>query len=154
MKIAISAVSEDLKQPVNPVFGRCNGFVIAETGEKELKKSSFAPNPAMSAGMGSGIAAAQAVAEQGAEAVITGNVGPNAFMVLQKAGIKVYQANGLSVEQAIAEFNNGKLKEIKSSNVAGHFGMGRGFGRGAGRERAAGSGAGRGRAGHGRKLSA
>ncbi len=142
MKIAVSAVSGDLSQPVNPVFGRCNGFVIAEVEGKEMKESRFIPNPAMGAAMGAGIAAAQAVAEQQVEAVVTGNVGPNAFMVLNQSRIKVFQAAGISVQRAIQLFAAGKLTELGSSSVAGHFGMGAGKGIGSGRGAGRGAGTG------------
>ncbi len=151
MKVAISAISEDLKQTVNPVFGRCPGYIIAEIEGKEVKSSSFMPNPAMETAMGAGTAAARAVAEQGAEAVITGNVGPNAFIVLQQTGIKVYKATGLSVQQAIQQLAEGKLKEMAGSSVSGHFGMG--AGRGSGRSQRRGRGAGR-SSGTGRGMGA
>jgi len=144
MKVAISAVSEDLKQPVNLVFGRCPGYVIAEIEGKEVKETKFVQNPGMNTGMGAGIAAAQVVAGQGAQAVISGNVGPNAFMVLQQSGIKVYKVADLSVEQALKQFADGKLEEVKDSTAPGHFGMGRGAGAGMGQGQGTGQGAGRG----------
>jgi len=146
MKIAVSATSGDLSQPVNPVFGRCPGFVIAEVEGTGIKTQSFLPNPAAQTGMGAGIAAAQAVASQDVQAVISGNVGPNAFMVLSQSGIKIYQAAGLSVEQAIKQLAEGKLQEMPAASAPGHFGMG--GGRGAGFGRGAG-GRGRGRRGFG-----
>ncbi len=153
MKVAISAMSEDLEQQVNPVFGRCPGFVIVEIDGKEIKGHSFVPNPAAQSGMGAGIAAAQAVASQGVQAVVSGNIGPNAFMVLNQSGIKVYQVQGLSIEQAAKQLGEGTLKEMSAASAPGHFGMGagrdpgpgRGAGGGAGRGAGRGNGAGRGR---------
>jgi len=149
MKVAISAMSEDLKQEVNPVFGRCPGFVIMEIDGREIKEHSFVPNAAAQSGMGAGIAAAQAVASQGVQAVVSGNIGPNAFMVLNQSGIKVYQTVGLSVEQAIKQLAEGKLQEMSAASAPGHFGMGAGrgpgLGRGAGRGAGGRRGAGRGR---------
>ena len=133
MKIAISAISDDLEQQVNPVFGRCPGFLIVEVEGKELGKHSFVPNAAAQAGMGAGVAAAQAVAQQGVQAVISGNFGPNALMVLKQSGIKIYQASGLTANQAVKQFIEGKLQEIKAPSVEGHFGMGAGRGAGRGR---------------------
>jgi len=145
MKVAVSAVSEDIKQPVNLVFGRCPGYVIAEIDGKEVKETKFVQNPGMSTGMGAGIAAAQAVAGQGVQAVISGNVGPNAFMVLQQSGIKIYRVTSASVEQALQQFAEGKLEEVKGSTAPGHFGMGQGAGSGAGTDAGgAGSGMGQG----------
>ncbi len=132
MKVAFSVQGRGPKQMVSPVFGRCPGFEVVEIEGTGVKESSFMENPAFSAGMGAGIAAAQAVVEAGAKAVVAGNFGPNAFMVLKQSGIKVYQASGISVEEAAKKFSEGGLSEIASSNVPGHFGMGPGLGRGRG----------------------
>jgi predicted Fe-Mo cluster-binding NifX family protein len=143
MKVAISAISGDTKQPVSPVFGRCPGFVIAETEGKQIKEHSFVPNAAAQSAMGAGIAAAQTVASQGVQAVISGNIGPNAFMVLNQSGIKVYQVTGLSIEQAVQQLAEGKLQEVPAASAPGHFGMGAGRGLGSGRGAGRGAGAGR-----------
>ncbi|MBN1941400.1 MAG: NifB/NifX family molybdenum-iron cluster-binding protein [Candidatus Diapherotrites archaeon] len=137
MKVAVSAESNDIEQNVNPMFGRCPGFLIIEIENKEIKNHSFISNKAVYAGGGAGIAAAQEIASQGVEAIISGNIGPNAFIVLQQSGIKIFQATGMSVKDAVKKMLEGKLKELTVSSVPGHFGMGkgRGFGRGAGRRR-------------------
>jgi len=149
MKVAISAVSEDLNQQVTTVFGRCPGFIIVEIEETEITGHSFTPNQAATAAMGAGIAAAQTVVEQGIQAVISGNIGPNALMVLQQSGIKFYQAVGITVKQAAEQLAKGKLKEMTAPSAPGHFGIGpgMGLGRGAGmgRGRGMGRGAGRGK---------
>ncbi len=147
MKIAISANSDDLNGQVNPVFGRCPGFLIVETEGSEIKSHSFVSNTAMNAVHGAGTAAAQAVINQGVQAVISGNLGPNAFSIIQQAGIKFYPGFGLSIKEAIEKVASGQLKEQGSASTganygleAGNFqpragfgrGMGRGFGRGRG----------------------
>ena len=123
MKIAVSAVSEDLEQEVNPVFGRCSGFLIIEIEGKEIKEHKFIENQAIKNPMGAGIAAAQTVASQKVQAVISGNIGPNALMVLNQSGIKVYQAFELNVKQAIEQLAKGKLQEISVASASNHFGM-------------------------------
>jgi len=135
MKVAVSAISEDIKQQVNFVFGRCPGYVIAEIDGKEVKETKFIQNPGVNTGMGAGIAAAQAVAGQGVQAVITGNVGPNAFMILQQSGIKIYKAGNISVEQALQQLAKGKLEEVSGSTAPGHFGIDGGAGRETGQGR-------------------
>lgn len=77
---------------------------------------------AMSSG-GAGIQAAQTIANASVQAVVTGNIGPNAFQTLSAAGIKVYTgANGL-VRDAVQKYKNGELSETKSPNVGSHSGM-------------------------------
>ena len=128
MKIAISADSENLDATVNPVFGRCPGFIIAETENGEIKSKAYVKNQALNSPRGAGIAAAQTVADQMVEAVITGNMGPNALMVLGQTGIKVYQAGSISVKEAVKQLAEGKLEELKQAVGAGSGG--RGLGRG------------------------
>ena len=85
MKIAISATGSTLDAEVDPRFGRCQYFIIADpqTMEFEVVDNSSA----MAAG-GAGISAAQMIADKGVEAVLTGNCGPNAYQVLSAAGIR------------------------------------------------------------------
>ena len=71
---------------------------------------------------GAGIQAAQNVAKLGAEAVITGNVGPKAFKVLAANKIRIYSAQQMSVEEAYKAFLAGKLTEMEEPNVEGHWG--------------------------------
>lgn len=132
MKIAVSAVSNDLEQQVNPVFGRCQGFLIIETKGKKIQSHKFIANSAINAVGGAGIAAAQTVASQGIEAVISGSMGPNAFMVLQQSGIKMFQGTKLSIKEAVEKLFRGELPELSNFSVPGHFGMGQGRGSGRG----------------------
>lgn len=145
MKIAISASSDDIGGQVNATFGRCQGFIIAEVEGSEVKSSEFVANSAVNSPGGAGIVAAQAVINQGVQAVISGNLGPNAFNVLQQAGIKFYPAFGMNIKEAIEKMAAGALKEKTSASVGPNFGMG--AGRGAGRGMGRGGGFGRGRRG-------
>jgi predicted Fe-Mo cluster-binding NifX family protein len=138
MKIAISADSENLNAPINPIFGRSPGFIIAETEENKIKNTKFIHNTAVSAGGGAGVSAAQQVINEKVDAVGSGNFGPNAFLVLKQAGIKMYTANNISIQEALEKISLGKILEINNSNAPDKFGMqgaGKkgGFGRGRGR---------------------
>jgi len=137
MKIAISASSDDLNGQVSPVFGRCPGFLIVETEGSERKSHSFVSNTAMNAVHGAGTAAAQAVINQGVNAVISGNLGPNAFARLQQAGIKFYPAFGMNIKEAIEKVVSGQINETPNASTSANYGLGlgRGLGRGFGRGR-------------------
>jgi len=128
MKIVISVASDDLSGLVNSTFGRCQGFIIAEVEGKEIKSHSFETNPAMNSPGGAGIAAAQFVVSSKAEAIISGNLGPNAFNVLKQAGIKFYSANGLSINEAITKLAEGTLEEKTGASVSPNFGTNAGTG--------------------------
>ena len=77
------------------------------------------------AGGGAGIQAAQNISDMKAEAVITGNVGPNAFRVLSAASVKIYSGATGSIKDAIEKFKNGEYEETTGPDVGSHFGMGR-----------------------------
>ena len=126
MKIAISAVSEDLNQQVNPVFGRCPGYIIVKIENKEIKSHIFVQNQAATAATGAGIAAAQTIIAQGVQIVISSNFGPNAFMLLQQSKIKLYQVHGLTIKDALQQLIDEKLPEMSQSSAPSKFGMGAG----------------------------
>jgi predicted Fe-Mo cluster-binding NifX family protein len=133
MKIVVSSQGENLDAPASPVFGRCPTYVFIDT---ETLEFTAVPNPAMNQGGGAGIQAAQYVVSQGAQAVLTGNLGPNAFDVLQAASVPGYLVQAGTVRQAVEAYKAGQLQPMGGANVAAHAGMrggGRGMGRGMGR---------------------
>jgi predicted Fe-Mo cluster-binding NifX family protein len=144
MKIVVSAQGDTLEAPASPVFGRCPTYLFVDT---ETMGFEAVPNPAMNQGGGAGIQAAQFVVSHGAQAVLTGNLGPNAFDVLQAAGIPGYLVSEGTVRQAVEAFKAGRLQPLGGANVAAHAGMGGGMGRGMGMGRGAGRGMGRGMGG-------
>lgn len=130
MKIGISSTGKDLDDQVDSRFGRCQYFLIVDTDTMSFEYISN--ESAMSSG-GAGIQAAQSVVKAGVEAVITGNMGPNAFQTLSAAGIKVVTGVSGTVKDAVEKYKKGELKETTAPSVGSHFGMGgsgRGFGRG------------------------
>ena len=131
MRIAISATGNDLNSPVDPRFGRCNAFIILDT---ETMNFNTILNSSIGFAHGAGIGAAQTVAQQNVEAVITGQVGPNAHMALSQAGVRIYTGATGTVRDAVEAFKSGKLREAASPTVGGHFGQG-GGGRGMGQGR-------------------
>jgi predicted Fe-Mo cluster-binding NifX family protein len=142
MRIVVSAQGDTLDAPASPVFGRCPTYVFVDT---ETMQFEAVPNPAMNQGGGAGIQAAQFVVERGAQAVLTGNLGPNAFDVLQAAGIPGYLVPEGTVRQAVEAFKAGRVQPMGGANVAAHAGMGGGAGLGAGRGMGRGMGRGTGR---------
>ena len=127
MKIVVSVNGRDLDAPMSPIFGRCAAYILVDT---ETLDYEVLDNPAISAGGGAGVQAAQFVIERGAEAVITGNVGPNAFGVFQAGGAPVYLVKGGTVRAAVEAYNEDRLSLAQGASVASHSGMGRGMGRG------------------------
>ena len=129
MLMAIATTGKDFSSPLDPRFGRAQGFLIVDADKNEIVE--YISNPNVSAGGGAGISTAQMLANRGVRVVIAGAVGPNAFGVLNSAGIAMYSTAGLStVQDAIDAFAAGKLNAIKSPAAAGHqHEQGNGFGR-------------------------
>lgn len=127
MIVAVAASGTDLEALTDPRFGRCGYFVLVDT---ETMESRALENTAALQGSGAGIAAVQMIAKAGAEAVIAGNLGPNAFQTLAAGGIKAYGFESGTVRQAVEAMLAGSLSEIGAANVPSHYGMGAGQGRG------------------------
>jgi predicted Fe-Mo cluster-binding NifX family protein len=137
MKIVISANGADLDAPASPVFGRCPTYIFVDpdlADEDGSMAFEAVENPAIAASGGAGIQAAQFVVERGAQAVITGNMGPNAFNVLRSANVPIYLFGGGTVRQAVEAYQGGQLSTAGDASAPAHagMGMGRGMGRGMG----------------------
>ncbi|RPJ44678.1 MAG: dinitrogenase iron-molybdenum cofactor biosynthesis protein [Candidatus Latescibacterota bacterium] len=118
MKIAFSSSGEDLGSPLDVRFGRAPKFVIFDIDRESYEVIDNGAN--VLAAQGAGIQAAETVARSGANAVVTGHCGPNAFRVLGAAGIKVYNTDAPTVGEALERYRSGKLAEAKSENTGGH----------------------------------
>ena len=121
MKIAITSTGNTLDSQVDPRFGRAACFVIIDT---ETMDFSVIENSNVAAAGGAGISSAKAVIDTGAEAVLTGNCGPNAERTLSAGKIKLYTGVSGTVSEAVELFKNGKLTQADGSNVQSHFGTG------------------------------
>jgi predicted Fe-Mo cluster-binding NifX family protein len=121
MKICVTSQGDSLDSQVDPRFGRCQYFIIVDTepfGFEAIK------NPNVEATGGAGIQSAQLMASKGVKAVLTGNVGPNAYQTLSAAGIEAYTGAFGIVNEAIRSYKEGKLKPTQSPSVGSKFGMG------------------------------
>jgi len=120
MQILVTSNGTDLDAPCSPIFGRCPTYMFVDP---ETMAFEAVPNPAVGARGGAGIQGAQFVVERGVAAVVTGNVGPNAFNVLNAAHVPIYLYEGGSVRQAVAAYQAGELPTSGDASVAAHAGM-------------------------------
>jgi len=118
MKICITAEGDNLESRVDPRFGRCAFFILLETETMEFE----AVRNSQAAG-GAGIQSGNIVVDKEAKVLLTGNIGPNAFQVLQAAGIEIVTGISGTVQQAVDKFNSGEIKSTGGPNVDAHFGM-------------------------------
>lgn len=121
MKVAVSVEKKSLDAAVDPRFGRCAQMILVDTETMEIVGGG--PNEAATAPGGAGTLAAQWVADLGAEAVVTGNVGPNAFNVLNAAGIHVFTNAKGTAREAIQSFLENKLGETSEPTAPRKSGM-------------------------------
>lgn len=148
MKIAISAQQNSLTSPLDPRFGRARGFIIYDT---ESRTHEWLDNQNMDLAQSAGIQTAQMVVQAGAQAVITGQVGPKAQAALEQGNIRIISTGAANVQQAIDEFVSGTAPtspQGQGMQQAGR-GMGQGGGMGSGMGRGMGRGMGGGRCGQG-----
>jgi predicted Fe-Mo cluster-binding NifX family protein len=120
VKIAISTSGQTLDSPLDQRFGRTQGFIVydTETGEHSYRSN----DQNLSLAQGAGIQAAMNVADSGAKAVITGHVGPKAYLALSKGGIAIHLAPGNgTVAQAIEDYKAGKLSQAQGPDKQGHW---------------------------------
>ena len=118
-KIAISSEGPALDDLLDPRFGRAAGFIVVDPQSMTFEYIDNGVSQAMS--QGAGIQAAENVVRTGAKAVLTGYVGPKAFMALDQAGIKVAQnLEGMTVRKAIERFNQGSVTWSSAPNRKGH----------------------------------
>ena len=118
MKIAITADGKEISSKIDLRFGRAKWLIVVDTETTEVNTQKNAVD--LSASI-FGIQTAQNVVELDVEAVITGNIGPNAFTVLSTSGIRIFLCQGGTAEEALALLKAGKLEELEQANVKGHW---------------------------------
>jgi predicted Fe-Mo cluster-binding NifX family protein len=123
MKIGISSTGKDLDAKVDAKFGRCEYFIIVDTESMDFE---VFPNESIRVSGGAGIRASQTLAKQDLTAILTGNIGPNAFQTLAAAGLKVFTGVSGTIRDVIEQFKKGKFQEAQSSSVGSHYGLGGG----------------------------
>lgn len=124
MKIAVSSTGRELTSQVEPRFGRSPYFVLIDP---ETRQFETIENPNVNAMGGAGIQTAQLVANNGIEVVLTGSCGPNAFQILQAAGVKVIIGVVGTINDAVERYTSGQYTPTSNPNVASHFGVRSGF---------------------------
>jgi predicted Fe-Mo cluster-binding NifX family protein len=129
-KVCVSATGSSIDSQIDPRFGRCAYFIIADPDTIDFQ---CLPNAAYDSPHGAGIQAAQMVTNQKVQTVITGMVGPNAHRVLSTAGIEIITGASGTVKDAIQRYKAGQLCGGQGPSGAFDFGPGRGRGGGLGR---------------------
>ena len=112
MKIAISSAGKKITDNISDVFARCPYFIIAEIRDEKVQKVEAMENKIANQLGQAGIAAAQLMAENDVEAIITGNIGPRAMDALRQFNIGVYYDKGV-IEEALQKFISKSLEKVQ-----------------------------------------
>jgi predicted Fe-Mo cluster-binding NifX family protein len=120
MKVCVTSEGNNLDANVDPRFGRCNYFIFVDTDKMEFEA---VQNPNIEAMGGAGVQSGQFVSDKKVKAVLTGNVGPNAYQTLQAAGVDVITGVSGSVKKAVDDYKKGKFKATDGPSVSSKFGM-------------------------------
>ncbi len=123
MKLIVTAIAPDFDAAVDPRFGRGAYFVVVDSDTLAWQAHA---NQGVNAAGGAGSLAAQFAAQQGAEVVISGDFGPNAYIALAAGEIKmVLLGPSKTVREAVANFTAGTLEQVSAPTGAGrHRGHG------------------------------
>ncbi len=119
MKIAVTSKGKELGSEVDPRFGRAANILIVDSQTFEFIVLDNQQN--VNALKGAGIQAATMLNDNGAEVLLTGHCGPNAFKTCNAAGIKVISGVEGCVEDAVKNFNDGKYTFAENADVEGHW---------------------------------
>ncbi len=115
MKIAITSQGTDLDAKVDPRFGRAAYILTLDSETMTFDVLDNKENA--NALKGAGIQAASMISKNGAEVLLTGFCGPNAFKTLEAANIGVANDASGTVKEAVNAYLEGKLKLSEKANV-------------------------------------
>jgi predicted Fe-Mo cluster-binding NifX family protein len=119
MMIAITSQGKELSSPIDSRFGRAKFFIVLDTETGNFVVHDNVVN--LQLAQGAGIQASQTVVNLGVAAVITGNVGPKAFTVLKAGKVEIFTGASGTVQQAIDDYKQGRLKAVDQATVEGHW---------------------------------
>ncbi|MGB3976463.1 MAG: NifB/NifX family molybdenum-iron cluster-binding protein [bacterium] len=119
MKIAFTTSGDSPTAPLDSRFGRAPKFLVYDLDDNSYVVIDNAQN--LNAPQGAGVQSAEAIARSGAKALVTGHCGPKAFRVLDAAGIKVYNTDAQTIDEALALYRDGKLSAATSADVESHW---------------------------------
>jgi predicted Fe-Mo cluster-binding NifX family protein len=104
VRIAFPTGKGGLDDIVYDRLGRAPTFTIVEVDEStgEIRKVDVVGNPGYHAGSGAGVKAAQVLGDNGVNAYVGPNPGPNAYAAIQYLGIKVITGFiGMKIKDAV-----------------------------------------------------
>ena len=118
MKLAITAEGSSLACQIDPRCGRAAFLLVFDTDSGQFDFHDNAANAQSVSG--AGVQAGKTIVDLGANALITGNMGPKSLRVLQVGGVDVYSGVSGTVQDALRAFEAGQLEPVLRPNVQSH----------------------------------
>ena len=110
MIIAIGSDGNQLTDKISKRFGHANYYIIYDTESKEYKALINQDNDHTHSNL-------YDLIERGTQIFIVGNIGPHAFEIINTDNVKVYLGRKMTVEEAISQYSENKLEELKDPTV-------------------------------------
>ncbi|OGF27128.1 hypothetical protein A2331_00025 [Candidatus Falkowbacteria bacterium RIFOXYB2_FULL_34_18] len=104
--VCVTSSGPGLDDQIDPMFGRCQYFVVVDLDALTFKAHA---NAGRGGSSGVGVGAVQFVANEGVDTVVTGKVGPKAANAFNVAGIQVITGAGGTVRDVILKQFNKKI---------------------------------------------
>ncbi len=119
MKIAVTSTGTDLDAQADQRFGRAAYILIVDSDTLDFEVLDNKENA--NALKGAGIKTATTVGNKGANVLLTGFCGPNAFKTLKAAKIGIASGAEGTVKDVVKDYLNGKLPLSDEPNAQGHW---------------------------------
>ena len=117
MKVAVSARGTTPDSDIDERLGRAYWLMIYET--KKNSWQAINNEAGRNALNGAGQQTANLLIEQGVEAVLTGEIGPRAFRLLNSAGVDIYLGAAGTVMDTLVAWHDGHLVKARSASNIG-----------------------------------
>jgi len=117
MKVAISARGSTPDSDIDERMGRAYWLMIYET--KSNSWQAINNDSGRNALEGAGKKTANQLIDMGIGAVLTGEIGPRAFRLLNDAGVDVYLGAAGTVMDTLVLWHDGNMRKAKSANNIG-----------------------------------
>jgi predicted Fe-Mo cluster-binding NifX family protein len=114
MKVAVTSNGKVMDSEIEARFSRAPFFVIVDTETGDLNAFK---NPAATAKDAACVDAVSFLVGKGVEAVLTGNVGHNAFVTIQDTSIRIYLGAKGTVSETLEDFRMHKLIRGREASV-------------------------------------
>uniref|UniRef100_A0A7C5KAR6 Dinitrogenase iron-molybdenum cofactor biosynthesis protein n=1 Tax=Thermodesulfobium narugense TaxID=184064 RepID=A0A7C5KAR6_9BACT len=116
MRIAFTVLDKE-KMIIDESFGRAKFFLVYDTEKGTWEQYENSQN--IKAPQGAGLQAAQTIINANVDVLISKNIGPKAFNLLNSQNVKIYSTDEKDVKLALDLFLNDKLKRMENPNQIG-----------------------------------